>query len=165
MRIGGVGACVLCGCRLYLGTATVVDVLRCWLMIALAAAAAAAALCSSSLPALPCMLHFLLPQDAATKTASKLLKLQQIWAATLSTFSSRGTVTIYVLCMCVCVCAFCCILQGAANRANKLRTAVDLISSGATENRMLVAYSICCLFLHVFLLRKCCYIIYNHDSA
>lgn len=65
-------------CRLYLGTATVVDVLRCWLMIALAAAAAAATLCSSFLPALPCMLHFLLPQDAATKTASKLLKLQQI---------------------------------------------------------------------------------------
>lgn len=37
-----------CGCRLYLGTATVVDVLRCWLMIALAAVAAAAPSASSS---------------------------------------------------------------------------------------------------------------------
>lgn len=82
-----------CGCRLYLGTATVVDVLRCWLMIALAAVAAAAPsasssyLCCVALPPPPCssllpwllhILHFLLPQDAATKTASKLLKLQQI---------------------------------------------------------------------------------------
>lgn len=73
-----------CGCRLYLGTATVVDVLRCWLMIALAAVAAAASSAGSShycvrpLPWLLHILHFLLPQDAATKTASKLLKLQQI---------------------------------------------------------------------------------------
>lgn len=61
-------------------------------------------LLGSALPASPThILRFLLPQDAATKTASKLLKLQQICAATLRTFSSRGPVTIYVLCMCVCV--------------------------------------------------------------
>lgn len=58
-------------------------------MIALAAVAAAAPSAGSShycmqpLPFLPLpwllhILHFLLPQDAATKTASKLLKLQQI---------------------------------------------------------------------------------------
>lgn len=65
--------------------------------------------------------------------------------------------------MCVCVCAFCCILQGAANRANKLRTAVDLISNREQDARRVL--DLLAKILHVFLLRKCCYIIYNHDRA
>jgi len=77
-------------------------------MIALAATSPAAVTSTLPLPtetvAVSSSPHFLLPQDAATKTASKLLKLQQIRDATLSTLTSRAVSTHTYVCVCVCVC-------------------------------------------------------------